>query len=49
MFDMDNLNTTCSGHAKRKTLYIVSRAAIFPISVCDDAADALCRFGYIKE
>ena len=44
MFDMDNLNTTCSGHAKRKPPYIVSYTAIIPFSVCVDSANALCGF-----
>ena len=44
MFDMDNLNTTCSGHAKKKPPYIVSHTVIIPFSVCVDSADALCGF-----
>jgi hypothetical protein len=44
MFDMDNLNTTYSGYAKRKLPYIVSHTAIIPFSVCVDSANALCGF-----
>ena len=44
MFDMDNLNTRCSGHAKRQAPYIVSGTVILPFSVCVDSTDALCGF-----
>jgi len=44
MFDMDNLNTTCSGDAKKKPPYIVPNTAIIPFCVCVDSANALCGF-----
>ena len=44
MFDIDNLNTRCSGYAKRQAPYIVSHTAIVPFSMCVDSANALCGF-----